>query len=187
MKTEYIETYLPLFDGFYNTAEGAIIEEEYENEVARMIESGELTEEQAKKSLWHEVNWREFERVFAQTAVDVVNARIHRATGISDCCIFEGVWSPQFYNYSNDEIRIKVSRENFEKLKLAWCLPDEESEAKLCASLIEESFKNDDLHGIPSETFIWDIQDKFGGDGRLSDVIYCEIERVIEKEKSKQE
>ena len=29
MKAEYIETYLPLFDGFYNTVEGAIIEDEY--------------------------------------------------------------------------------------------------------------------------------------------------------------
>jgi len=98
-----IETYLPVFTGFYNT----IFEPSEEDEL------NHINEEREKRDMepisWDDCDWKydEYYKDTAKYCCDWVEHEMN-SLGIPCTITFQKVVSPRFYNFTNDSINCEV-------------------------------------------------------------------------------
>ncbi len=166
-----IETYLPVFTGFYGTLFGDIMEREEEN----ILEHEKLTSDDV------EFQNKEFMTDVSKQCVGVFEGAFNRDLGTNLDISFENLISPMQYNFTNDliDVTFKVSDEDFEKIKAAIIENKDE-----ISEMIEERFSSRDgfISFMPTDFDEW-IEDmehyqKFGA---LLEML-CEVLEVISEE-----
>lgn len=103
-----IETFLPIFPGFYNTV--------FEPECSDIIYS--YNQENDTNFDYDDFDW-DYSEYYNQTAKNCCDAieKLLKENGIIESIKFQNVVSPKYYNHSNDSINIEVEI-NIDKLVL---------------------------------------------------------------------
>lgn len=86
-----IETYLPVFTGFYGTV--------FEPDETQFLEENNVE--------WEDINWDNegYQNDMAKACCDALNEKLSDfVAGIK----FQGVWSPKEYNFRNDSINCEI-------------------------------------------------------------------------------
>lgn len=104
MKTT-VETWCPLFSGFYNTIWDDCFDQELEDDVD-----------------FDKVNWQEIHKEIAKNFVHAMNKQLFK---IVDSIEYQELASPKFYNYENDTINVNVS---LDTSKLQWYCAENKAE-----------------------------------------------------------
>lgn len=92
-----MKTYLPLFTGFYHT----FFSMYFDNEVERTLEDLDKQYEEV------DFNYIEYELEVAKNCCDIVSEYL-KEEGFENKITFESLYSPKYYNYSNDSINIDI-------------------------------------------------------------------------------
>ena len=166
-----IETYLPVFTGFYGTLFGDIIEREEDN----ILEDENLDLDIVK------FEYKKFMEDVSKECVGVFEEAFNRDLGTNIDISFENLISPREYNFTNDliDVTFKVSDEDFEKIKVAIIENKDE-----ISEMIEERFSSRDgfvsLTSTDFDEWIEDMEhyQKFGA---LLEML-CEVLEVISEE-----
>ena len=90
-----IESYLPVFTGFYNT----LLEADEES----YIEDGKTYDS-------YDWDYKEYHERIAKNCAEIIDKKLKEAFGIS--VNFQNLVSPKYYNYSNDSINVKYQLES---------------------------------------------------------------------------
>ena len=105
-KTEDILFYIP-FSGFYCSIYDDMVDNILESE----LEEGFLTEEQIDYIDYQNLHLQMSEHIFdviVETFIDEIDVPLY-CEGI----IFDGLYSPKYYNYGTDKIKAKISYNNY--------------------------------------------------------------------------
>ena len=113
IKREKIESYLPIFPGFYETI---FKYDGEEGDVEQEIEDGNLPEEATSDDLKHDYK-DYFDRMCKACCVGVEKRLSDE--GINLLVEFQALSSPEFYNFGNDSINVAyhVDKENVKAIK----------------------------------------------------------------------
>lgn len=113
-----IKFYIP-FEGFYDSIYQSVIDEIISNE----IDEGYLTEEQSKaidyQSIFEAMAVEIFDKI-----VELFNDEFDIFTS-SEYIIYDGLYSPKYYNYSTDKIKATIYYNNYSKIYGELILNDE--------------------------------------------------------------
>nr|WP_317632306.1 hypothetical protein [uncultured Flavobacterium sp.] len=98
-----VETFLPLFSGFYETLIGSIMND---------LETAEIdyyNEENNTNLDWDnfKFDFESFKKEAAELMIDRVSEEL-KNLGFENKIVFQKVISPRYYNYSNDSIDIEI-------------------------------------------------------------------------------
>ena len=166
-----IETYLPVFTGFYGTLFGNNMDQEEE----LILDDLELTSDDV------EFQYKEFMTDVSKECVGVFEEAFNRDLGTNIDISFENLISPMQYNFTNDLIDVifKVSEEDFEKIKAAI----NENRVEISKMIKERFSSRDGFISFTSTDFDEWIEDmehyqKFGA---LLEML-CEVLEVISEE-----
>lgn len=183
--TDCIETFLPVFRGYYCTVEGQMLDDAYEREIEYMLSEGYMSKEGYEK-VWFKFDWKKMHDLVAKVAVEVFNDKIKEFCGIESFYEFDKVWSPSSYNYVNDEIHVKVKREDYECLckavpKLAecgWTVESSDNESTYCANIAKAVFEVSSKGCYADEVFIWDIEERLSSCGMLENAVWEQFKEL---------
>lgn len=106
-----IKSYLPIFEGFYNTP----LTPDEEHEISRI---NEIREAKGLSSVdWSECEWNydEYCKEIAEASIEYIENRLNEI-GINVSLEFDGIWSPKYYNYETDKVKV-IAQFDWEKLK----------------------------------------------------------------------
>lgn len=127
MKTTKINTYLPVFTGFYCTVFEPFNEE---------IEIEEINDHRVKKGLTTigyddcQFNYKEYEKTVSKECVDAVETKLQETIGKGIEIEFEKLVSPKEYNFANDSINVEISLNKEAQQTIVKILKDNEQEFK---------------------------------------------------------
>lgn len=109
-----IETYLPIFNGFYGTLFEAYGED---------YEIDDINQQRTDKGLPEiefsdcEFNYKEYRERVAEKCTEVIEFELIQILGTKFNFEFQSVISPREYNFTNDSINIEVEIENLDAIK----------------------------------------------------------------------
>lgn len=109
-KTEKINTFLPIFDGFYGCPFTEGIEE-------RELEFWAEDYPEIKEDIWEFVDYEEFHNSIAESFCDEIGA-ILMEMNLIESYNFESLHSPRFYNYSNDSVNVEFTINPINRIKI---------------------------------------------------------------------
>lgn len=145
-----IETYLPLFPGFYGT-----IFEPYEDNEIEYI--NELRKDKGLDDIgWEDCEWdyKDYRERVAECVMRFVEWKL-KQMGLK--FTYQAIQSPKFYNFSNDSINVEVEVENMNKI--IQYLNENEDEFR---QHIKESYTSCDgfisYHSNNSDNWIDDLE-----------------------------
>lgn len=127
------KTWLPVFEGFYNTwyeseldsmleREIELSEDEYKEYYADLFEVG-ITREVFENHAYDYVNWKKAQNDMSSEIANTLETM--ESEGIVKNINFEKLVSPQYYNFSNDSINCEIT---YNKSKLLKYLKNNKSE-----------------------------------------------------------
>lgn len=107
-----IETYLPIFPGFYNTIFESDGEESEIDDINSQREEKGLDEITYNDCEW---NYSERRQEISKSAVNFIEGEFeHLDMGLK--FTFQAISSPKYYNFSNDSINVEVEVEDMNKI-----------------------------------------------------------------------
>ena len=109
MKT--YNTFLPIFDGFYNSifdADGEDDEIQHINEEREKIGLEPITYDDCE---W---DYKEYNLRVSEKCVEVIEEELNDLLNIDMNITFESLQSPKYYNYSTDSINIEIEMESLD-------------------------------------------------------------------------
>lgn len=92
-----MKTYLPIFTGFYNTFFSIYLEDKIEDELEHLNKEYDDIN----------FNYKEYENEVSINCCDIVSQYL-KDEGFDNTIKFESLYSPKYYNYSNDSINIDI-------------------------------------------------------------------------------
>ena len=112
MKT--IETYLPIFNGFYGTLFETHGEDEEINDINQQREENGFSEIDFSDCKF---DYKEYEKRVAEKCTEVIEFELNEILKIRMNFEFQSVISPREYNFTNDSINIEVKIEDLNSIK----------------------------------------------------------------------
>ncbi len=109
-----IETYLPIFQGFYNTLFEASGEDEEVNDINSQREAKGLEEIDFSDCKF---DYEEYEKRVAEKCTEVIEWELNYILDTKMVFNFQSVVSPREYNFTNDSINIEVETEDLNAIK----------------------------------------------------------------------
>lgn len=106
-----IDTYLPIFSGFYGTWFG-------DTDAMEENELDHWSEETGKELKYEDINWnyKQYHEDISDACCDIIEEWLNEVfTGVK--IKFQALISPQFYNFSNDSINCEITIDYVELLK----------------------------------------------------------------------
>tara|TARA_R110000737_G_scaffold1042_1_gene3002 strand:+ start:144 stop:698 length:555 start_codon:yes stop_codon:yes gene_type:complete len=104
--TNEIQFYIP-FDGFYNSIYDSIIDESINNEISERYMTIEQSENIDYKPIFNAISEDVFDKI-----KELFNDEFDLFTE-NGFFVYDGLYSPKYYNYSTDKIMAKCSNEVF--------------------------------------------------------------------------
>ena len=106
-----VQTFLPVFNGFYNT----LFEDILDNAVDDAIEYH--NEQKNTDLVYDDFNFN-FDLIMSEICKDAVSKIEEKLNeiGINCTIIYENLVSPKYYNFSNDSINIKINFKKFNQV-----------------------------------------------------------------------
>ena len=169
MKT--INTFLPVFNGFYGTYFGNAIDSEEES----ILDELELNSDQVT------FNTKQFTIDVAKECVGIFQDSFNRELGIKMNVTFDSIYSPKFYNFSNDEIvvSIEISDEDLQTIKNAV----KENEVEI-SEMIKDKYQSRDGFASATSTDFKDWMEDFENEHKFGTLLemLSEVLQIVSEE-----
>ena len=110
-----VQTFLPVFNGFYNTFFENIIDNAVDNQIEY------YNEQNSTKLIYDDFNF-DFDSIMQEICKDAVSKIEEKLNEMGmDCSIiYKNLVSPREYNFANDSINMKLISKNLAELLKSW-------------------------------------------------------------------
>ncbi len=138
MKTTKINTYLPIFQGFYGTFFEADNEDDEINDINSQREAKGLAPIDYDKCNW---DYSEYHEDVSKQCVDAIERKLQEILNKDVKISFQALASPKEYNFTNDSINIEIKLNKEAQNTIVKILKDNERALK---PYIEERYSSRD-------------------------------------------